>query len=430
MFKQIIKHFSLSAFALALLLPSYTVFSADDDWSDDEWEDEEVATPWLLSGFIELATGRFLRSNIVSSTSQLKEMRSRFDLSYSHELFEFNAKGDLLFDEVIDETFWQSRELNLAFSPFESLDIKVGRQVLTWGTGDYLFLNDLFAKDWQSFFSGREDEYLKAPSDSLRTTWYLGDLSLDLAWTPTFTADRFLTGERFSFYSAQAKALIAPADNFKVEENSNGQLSARLATTKNGVEYALYGYKGYWTTPVGVNERGLPYFPKLNSWGASARLPLAEGLFNAEFTFYNSLEDPIGDKTNIANDQFKALVGFERELIKNLTASIQYYLERTLDYQEFKKGHIAPDEIVDEDRQLLTLRLNHFAWQQKLNSSLFIFYSPTDKDSYVKYSISYRASDNWSYALGANIFSGKNNYSFFGQHQDNSNAWLRARYQY
>ncbi|MFW6031595.1 MAG: hypothetical protein ACOC9T_03300, partial [Myxococcota bacterium] len=32
------------------------------------------------------------------------------------------------------------------------------------GTGDLVFLNDLFPKDWRSFLLGRDLDYLKAPS--------------------------------------------------------------------------------------------------------------------------------------------------------------------------------------------------------------------------------------------------------------------------
>ncbi|WP_221895381.1 hypothetical protein [Bathymodiolus japonicus methanotrophic gill symbiont] len=38
------------------------------------------------------------------------------------------------------------REANIAFSPFSFMDIKFGRQILTWGTGDLIFINDLFPK--------------------------------------------------------------------------------------------------------------------------------------------------------------------------------------------------------------------------------------------------------------------------------------------
>ena len=39
-----------------------------------------------------------------------------------------------------------------------AFDVKIGQQVLTWGTGDYVFLNDLFPKDYPSFFAGRSDD--------------------------------------------------------------------------------------------------------------------------------------------------------------------------------------------------------------------------------------------------------------------------------
>ena len=46
-----------------------------------------------------------------------------------------------------------------------------GQEVI-YRTFIYRRYNILFPKDWQSFFSGRDDEYLKAPSDSLRFTYY------------------------------------------------------------------------------------------------------------------------------------------------------------------------------------------------------------------------------------------------------------------
>jgi hypothetical protein len=436
-------HF-LSAIVTSICLLTYplvTVYAAepsleesswdDDSWGDDNWE-EEPSSPWLFSGFAELALGQFTQDNVVKENSQLEELRARLEFGYSHDLFEISGKGDFLFDQVLADTFWQTRELTIAFSPLENLDVKVGRQVLTWGTGDYLFLNDLFPKDWQSFFSGRDDEYLKAPSDSVRTILYLNDFTFDLVWTPSFTADNYLTGERFSFYSPFAGGNVAPAENFIVDEPDNDQWSARIATTKSGVEYTVYGYLGNWTIPVGTNSQGVANFPKMNAWGASARAALGDGLINAEFSYYNSYSDtnalPTNSPEKAVNDQFKFLIGYEQELVKNLTASVQYYLEQTQNYDALKAVSPFPDELVAENRHLLTLRLTHMALRQKLTSSFFTFYSPSDEDAYIKASVSYRFDDAWLFAGGTNLFFGKEQYSFFGQHQDNSNVWLRARY--
>jgi len=181
---------------------------------------------------------------------------------------------------------------------------------------------------------------------------------------------------------------------------------------------------------LSTGQQPMPYFPKMNSWGASMRMPLANGLFNIELANYNSVEDSNGNNPFNANDQQRLLVGYETELMKNFTVSMQYYLEHTKNYDQFRSSSFYPQQIVDENRQLITLRFRYSAMQQKLIYSLFTFYSPTDEDGYLKPSMTYRHNDQLSYSAGANIFWGKDNFSFFGQHQDNSNAWLRIRYQF
>jgi hypothetical protein len=422
--------------AFSLLFTCYSLANtrplSEEDWEDDDWAEQEVS-PWLISGFVEAGYGQFLQENIVESNASLTEITARINLDYSHESFELATKTELTYDDIKNDTLWKTRELNISFSPSQNSDVKLGRQILTWGTGDYIFLNDLFAKNWQSFFAGRDDQYLKAPSDSAKGTWYFGDYSLDLTWTPEFTPDIYLTGQRFSFYSPQAQNIIAPANNFRVKQTNNEQWASRLSTNKHGVEYALYAYKGFWPTPVGMAEienESLPYFPKMSAWGASVRLAIAGGLFNAEYANYHSNEDSNGKNSRVANGQNRFLLGFEREVAKNITASVQFYLEQTKHYDNLISHSTKPALEVDKNRQLFTLRLTYSALQQKLMLNLFTFYSPTDNDSYFKPSFTYRYNDKWLLSAGANIFSGDKKHTFFAQHQQNSNAWLRVKAQF
>ena len=410
----------------------------NDDWAD-EWAEQSPASPWQVTGFIEAAHGQFLQTNVTQKSTSLSEVRARVNIDYSHELFDASGKLDSYYDDVLAKTIFQTRELSLSVSPFSFVDIKVGRQVLTWGTGDYLFLNDLFAKDWQSFFSGRADEYLKAPSNSIRTNWFYKDVNFTLVWTPEFTSDNYINGERFSFYSPQAQQIVAPVHGFSVEKTHKAQWSARLKTRINDVEVALYGYQGYWPTPEGtklsspssqVSTQYQSYFPKLNVWGVSATTPFKGGIFNAEYASYNSTEDNQGANNMIANGQHRLLIGYEREVAKNLTASMQYYLERTKHYQTLKANSQTPEQLVAENRHLLTLRLNYRTLRQTLTYSIFAFYSPSDKDGYLKPSINYQYNDQWLFSTGANVFFGREEFSFFGQLENNTNAWLSARYQY
>lgn len=412
-----------------------------NDWAD-AWVEAPPASPWQLTGFVEAGYGQFLQTNLVENSAALNELSARVNLDYSDELFNASGKLDSYYDAVLAKTIFHTRELSISASPFSFVDIKAGRQVLTWGTGDYLFLNDLFAKDWQSFFSGRADEYLKAPSNSIRSNWFFNEINFTLVWTPEFTPDNYITGERFSFYSPQAQQIVALKQGLTVDKIHKSEWSARLKTQVNNVEFALYGYRGFWPTPIGskalratlaghgTSRQNQTYFPKLNSWGVSALAPFKGGIVNLEYAAYNSIEDSHGNNDLIANGQHRLLIGYERELAKNFTTSLQYYLERTKHYQALVEHSATPEQLVAENRHLLTLRLSYRTQRQTLLYSLFAFYSSSDKDGYIKPSVNYQYNDQWLLSAGANVFFGQHKYSFFGQHQDNSNAWLRARYQY
>jgi hypothetical protein len=63
-------------------------------------------------------------------------------------------------------------------------------------------------------------------------------------------------------------------------------------------------------------------------------------------------------------------------------------------------------------------------------SSLFAFVSPTDEDFYLRPSVTWRRDDHWSFSSGLNVLGGSSDHTFFGQLEDDSNAWLRARFNY
>jgi hypothetical protein len=67
---------------------------------------------------------------------------------------------------------------------------------------------------------------------------------------------------------------------------------------------------------------------------------------------------------------------------------------------------------------------------QNLKLSLFTFYSPSDQDGYLRPNIHYRINDHWSAEMGANIFFGGKDYTFFGQFEDNTNVYLGIRWSF
>ncbi len=426
------------AFADNLITAADTSVNTDE-WGDDDWGDEEEDKQSPFSGFIEIAYGTRTKSNPwLDRNDTLNEARLRLEYSDYFGQFYFGYKGDFTIDDLTwDGPFIESktREALLRFSPSENSDLYLGRQVLTWGTGDLLFLNDLFPKDWVSFFAGREMEYLKAPSDALKFSYFNPLANIDLVWTPKFDSDTFIRGERFSYFSPLANDIVAAPPRLSTEEPGSkldeGELSVRVYKNINGNEWALYGYHGYFKTPVAFNPKnGLNYFPKLSSLGASVRGTVQGGIGNMEVVWYQSEDDSDGSDPFIPNSQLRFLSGFERDLITRLTLSLQYYLEWTQNYRALKKYSPLPDKEPEEYRHLITTRLNYRAYQDKLTLSLFVFYSPTDDDYFAMPKVTYRLSDTWSSEIGMHLFGGTDDYTFFGQFEENSSFFARLRYSF
>jgi len=380
-----------------------------------------------LHGFVDARYGMRTQNDPNKGDKTLEELRLQLNSVWYQDLFTATARSDFLYDGVAnnhDDIDLESgkgpvdlREANVLFSPAGFMDVKAGRQVLTWGTGDLLFINDLFPKDWKSFFAGRDEEYLKAPSDALFMSFFPAFASIDVAYTPRFDADRFIDGERFSYWNGAA---LTGAD-LKTDKPdrwfTDDELAVRVYRSFQGLELATYGYDGFWKTPQGFDPvSGQNTFPKLNVYGASARGPLAGGIARLEGGYYDSRDDRNGTDPNIPDSQVRLLTGYEHEIIKDLTGSAQYYLEH------------APD--TGDNRHVVTLRLTQMLMNQNLTLGIFTYWSPDDQDGYIRPSAAYKLSDHWKLEARGNIFFGRNDNTFFGQFTDNNNIALAARYSF
>jgi hypothetical protein len=405
-----------------------------DDWAEEDGAEESWDEDPAWTGFVELASGsRWDRDPAVGRRTTLAELRWRQERNWALGDGRLDFRADLLGDAFADKVDAELRELAYGFSRGKA-DFRVGRQVLTWGTGDLLFLNDLFPKGWVSFFAGRDDEYLKAPSDALRMTLYTDTINLDLAVLPRFRPDEYLTGERLSFFSPQANAVIAPEPLLSAHEPSaslgNTEWALRLFKNVNGNELALYAFDGFYHQPAPAGPAGALAFPRLRTLGASWRRTLGSGIFNLEASRHESRDDANGSNPAVPNGQLRLLAGYEWEAVANLTVALQLYLERTLDHEALLANSPWPQSEVAENRIWLTNRLSWRTRQDRVVWSLFSFYSATDHDAYLRPRVTWRASDAWQFTAGANLFTGDEPHTFFAQFEDNSNVYARIRYSY
>lgn len=398
-----------------------------------------------LHGFVDGRGGMRTQNDPYQDQQSLAEIRAQFDSMTYLDFLTLQLRADLVYDALEDDPekvdlrtgdgFIDLREANILFTPVDWSDVKIGRQILTWGTGDLLFINDLFPKDWNSFFLGRDEEYLKAPSDAIYASVFPAFASFDAAYTPRFNPDRYIDGSRVSYWNPMQQSIAgqnAVVDADRPDEwLRDDEIALRAYRDVKGFETALYLYSGFWKSPGGADPTtGKATFPNLNVYGASTRGTVGNGILNAEAGYYDSRDDRDGDDPFVNNSELRFLTGYEREVMQNFSAGIQYYLEVMLDHSSYLDGVSDRDTARDEARHLLTLRLTQMMMDQNLILSLFTYYSPSDNDTYLRPAVTYKLNDHWLITANGNFFIGENEHTFFGQFKYNSNVNLGIRYSY
>jgi hypothetical protein len=400
---------NLCGWALLLILPSGVAVPA-------------FAANVSFHGFVEGAGGiRVVDNPSQSKDATLGEGRLQLELSYAGPKASYLfLKADFIGDGVEEEGDIDLREAYLDVSPFKILDVRVGRQILTWGTGDLLFINDHFPKDFVSFFIGRSSEYLKVPSDGVKLSFFPGPLSLDLVAIPLFTANEVAEGVRLSFFDPFSDRIAGRGQRLSTQEPAtsleNTQWALRLYRTFGSYEAALYGFRGFFTEPVGIDPLTQEFFfPELSSYGFSVRGPLLRGV----------AKDP-----SVENSSLRYLLGYEQQPWMDFTIGFQYFVEQMLDFGAYRATLPPGAPQKKELRHLLSLRLTQLLRYQTVALSFFAFYSPSDEDAYLKPQVSYKITDQWSIVLGANVFWGRKDSTPFGQLDENDNVYIRLRYSF
>ena len=364
----------------------------------------------------------------------LGEERLQIKFAASSQGAGFFLKTDIFRDAIAGGMDLDLREAYLDYGAGH-FEFRLGRQIITWGVGDLIFINDIFPKDYAAFFSGRPLEYLKIGSDALKLNLFTDLASAELVVIPFFEPDNLPTSERFfvfdPFPTVTTRTQTEPRAEFE-----NTELALRLYRTLLGFDTAVYVYRGFYRTPgmkpddlVSPTQLTL-IFPRLRTYGISAQGSVLGGVVSLEAAYGDSEDDRSGRDPAIPNSMVKYLAGYQQQLWSEFTAGVQYYGEYLLDYAPYRDTLPSGFPAQDRLRQLLTLRLTQFFHYQTLRLSLFSFYSPTDEDYNFIPEVRYSFTDALWGAVGANFFGGKKQTTFFGQLDKNDNLYVTMRYEF
>jgi hypothetical protein len=441
---------------LGLFLPLAAQDEFEDEFSEfaSEPKGGAVSQPlgFEFTGMVELEQGGSVTSDgprhadgMTDRDWMMANRRLRLQTMKVGEKGGLYAKVDFLQDDISDETVVDIRELRLVYTPARWLDISLGKQVSTWGVADMLFINDLFPKNWNANFLGRDMEYLKDTAVSARFTSYFKGWTHDLVYTPQFTQDTTPNGCYLNVFDPNSGQILLNPQACGTEQMvggreskdvDDGEWAMQLKRDISGQQVALYYYHGFFKNPKSLQGSGIPedpfrpYYSALSVYGASTEGQVGPGIFTAETGYYDSKEDPDGDHPMIENSKIKFLLGYKMDLDANWTVGLQYYTERFQDHDAYLQSVSFDPTPKKEQMDTFTLRVMFKAQQETLFVNLFSYIRPDDHDSFTKLDLSKRLNDHFSVVVGINYFTGKVGYEDreFSMLDEEDNAFVRIRY--
>lgn len=374
------------------------------------------------------------QSNPDGGDFKLAEERIQLKLEASKEPFRLFIKTDAFYDHIDRKADLELREGYVDYTA-SSWDVRAGRQILTWGLGDLIFINDFFPKDYEAFFSGRPLEYLKKGVDGIRIGAYPGFASFELVVIPFFEPNKFPDVKRFWMFDPMP-GLTDREEEKPSSSLENTEIALRAYRDIAGYDASLYFYRGFFRQPSAMPDNPMMptrlflFYPKLTAYGASLQGKALDGVLSLEAGYYDFRQDRNGSDPMIPNSQTRFLVGYQRQLWEDFTVSTQYYAEYMHDYAEYRKN--LPPGLPQEKRlhDLVSVRLTQFLMHQTLRLSWFSFLSLSDGDYLLNPEVKYNFSDHIWAAVGANIFGGGEKWSQFGQFGKNDNIYLQVRYEF
>lgn len=386
----------------------------------------------------ELALSGFLQQNTAVNTVAANpdgrhykwlEERAQLKLDAGSGAWRLLAKGDLAYDHLGRGQQSELREGYVDYTA-DKWDVRVGRQLITWGVGDLVFVNDVFPKDHEALFAGRPLEYLKLGIDALKVGAYPEFANFELVLAPDFRASRIPDADRFHRFDP-----MAAVGNRETLEPGRGDVGLRIYRDVAGYDAALYLYRGFQRTPAmrpdspSAPTRITYFHPPLSVYGASVSGRAGTGVLSLEAAWYDSRQDRAGDDFTVPNSQTRLLVGYQIQPLEDTLLGVQYYAEGMRRYDAYLAALPANSPADKRWNHSVTARLTQFFLHQTLRLSLYAFYNAGSGDHFVNPELRYGFSDQVWGAVGANFFGGKP-WGQFGQFDRDDNVYLQVRHEF
>ena len=342
-------------------------------------------------------------------------------------------EGRLTDQDLVDRREPKQARLLEAYANlyFGAVDLRVGKQIISWGRADALNPTDnLTPKDY-TVLSALDEIDRRTGTTAVRANYYRGSHTFSLIWLPLFNPSTI--------------PLTAPRGFHITEERRNSGawtdqgFAARWDQTGGDIDWSVNYYQGLNLLPVGrplSPTRLVLIHNRLNVIGADFAKALGRYGIRGEAAYVHT-QDTKGTDPVTINPSFTYVLGVDRDFTEDLNINIQAYQRFIVNFHSpFDVNNpVLRDAAVlnaifnqqlDKFQGGFTARIRATWLNKTLESELLGVLNLPRRDFALRPLLGYAFTDVWKGYIGVDLFNGQRN-SFFGRLQPTSAFFVELR---
>jgi hypothetical protein len=330
-------------------------------------------------------------------------------------------------------------------------NLRLGRQLLSWGAADGLILTDVVCPQNLTAYAGLDFAGSRLAVEGLKLGYSFSALAAEVIWLPLFTPAR-LPGRGNPLYRVTYPESIDMGETtrtvkvldaaFPPQTIADGEYGLRLSAYTSALDFSIMAFYGWNDTPwtgkalSSVSEIELtPGYDRTITVGADASIPLGEILLRIEAAWTGGGRyDRSAEETAAAFQAMQSDSPVEKYNLKLLTGfdwnppgwslSVQYYEDLLPEAYDGGTARAWRENA-------LTLRIAKAFFRETLNLSARCYLDLCDFDTAGSVSAAYALTDNLEFSLGSDVFNGGiDNRGTYAAYKDLSCIWAKGVFRF
>ncbi len=352
--------------------------------------------------------------------------RIRGEITVTKNRSELFFSANAVYNSLIsDYSGFKIRELYVS-QQAGSFDIRVGRQIITWGVADALRITDIVSPMDYSEFLAQDYDDIRIPENALRIKFAKNSYSIEALAVPVIETFELPTDPKNPWavsLSGNDSISTGNKPDFKLK---NMEFGGRFSCFLSGVDFSVCALRTFNKMPVFE----LCYNPKkqllvcdgqykrMTMTGFDFSVPVSKFVLRGELAEYFDEAIQPGINAEIAyHNTTNALLGLDIYPGSDWNLSFQYSHKYIGDYDETLNTY--------RNAGTATVRVSKDLFRNTLNINTFAYIDVADGGIYDRTSFDYAANDMLHIIMGFDYFHADN--GMFKMYDKNSEIWAKIK---